>query len=122
MDDIIIIIFFFFYNQGTFHDQALRTLYGDPNLGMQTTPQQPTPSKFRVLYRTSKSTFQTAKAQGKGFHIFEISTSPPHLSKIHTCSGSVSETSTRPQCSLGLNKCVIIIQSSIKPTHAQLEK
>ena len=73
VDDIIIIIF---YNQGTFHDQALRTLYEDPNLRMLTAPQQPAPGKFRVLYRTSKSTFQTAKAQGKGFHIFEISTSP----------------------------------------------
>ena len=34
-------IFFFFYNQGTFHDQALWTLHGDPNLGVLTVPQQP---------------------------------------------------------------------------------
>ena len=29
--------------------QALRTLHGDPNLGVLTVPEQPTLGKFRVL-------------------------------------------------------------------------
>ena len=39
---------FFFYNKGTFHDQVLRTLHEDPNLGVLTTPQQSIPGKLRV--------------------------------------------------------------------------
>ena len=43
-------ILFFFNNRGTgtFYGLALRTLHGDPNFRVLTTPQQPTPSKFKV--------------------------------------------------------------------------
>ena len=47
--------YFISYNRGTFHGQALRTLHGDPNLGVLTTPRQPTPSKFKV---SSVTTFE----------------------------------------------------------------
>ena len=40
---------FFFDNRGTFHGKALRTLHGDPNLGVLTAPEQPTFGKFMVL-------------------------------------------------------------------------
>ena len=45
-------IYIYFENQGTFHGQALRTLHGDPNLGMLTVLQQPAPSKFKVSSMT----------------------------------------------------------------------
>ena len=43
--------FYFIFNNkgtGTFYGLALRTLHGDPNFRVLTTPQQPTPSKFKV--------------------------------------------------------------------------
>ena len=43
------ISFFFFDNRGTFHGKALRTLHGDPNLGVLTTLEQPTSGRFMVL-------------------------------------------------------------------------
>ena len=45
---IFIFILFFCDNQGTFHGQALKTLHGDPNLGVLTTSQQLAPGKFKV--------------------------------------------------------------------------
>ena len=40
--------FYYYYNRRTFHSQALRTLYGDPNLRVLTALKQLVPGKFRV--------------------------------------------------------------------------
>ena len=45
---MIYIYIYIYFNRGTFHGQTLRTLHGDPNLEMLTTPQQPALVKFKV--------------------------------------------------------------------------
>ena len=66
--------FFFVDNQGTFYDQTLRTLYGDPNPRVLTAPQQPTLGKFRVLSVTKFEPTTMCHLLGQHFPVFALTT------------------------------------------------
>ena len=65
--------FFFFFpfdNQGTFHGQALKTLHGNPNLGVLTGSQQSAPGKFKVSLVAKFEPRTICRLLGPHFQIF----------------------------------------------------